>query len=174
MSSVNVLGNSIRVKQAQELIKILQANDKLTTQRGFSGDETELDLSNKNLSAGCAVLVTNEIGNMGALSKLIFGGGKYRGHKDGKLQDIYPEPVMLKMDMTEADFSNKNLGAGGAIIISVWITHRDKGAISSVNLLMDNIVVDQLTRPRPLLASSRSTPPSSPSAVTRATRLSST
>jgi hypothetical protein len=33
--------------------------------------------------------------------------------------------------MTEANFSNKNLGAGGAFIISAWITHKDKGALSS-------------------------------------------
>ena len=68
ISSVNVLGNSIGVEQAQELIKILQARDKLTTLCGFSGDETELDLSNKNLSDGCAVLIANEISDMGALS----------------------------------------------------------------------------------------------------------
>jgi hypothetical protein len=70
ISSVNVLGNSIGVEQAQELIQILQAKDKLTTLCGFSGDETELDLSNKNLSAGCAVLVANEISDMRALSAL--------------------------------------------------------------------------------------------------------
>jgi hypothetical protein len=70
ISSVNVLGNSTEVEQAQELIKILQAKDKLTTLCGFSGDDTELDLSNKNLSAGCAVLVANEISDMRALTKL--------------------------------------------------------------------------------------------------------
>ena len=36
----------------------------------FSGDETELDLSEKGLTAGCAVLVANEIKNNGALAKL--------------------------------------------------------------------------------------------------------
>jgi hypothetical protein len=36
----------------------------------LSGDETELDLSNKNLSAGCAVLIANEISDMGTLLKL--------------------------------------------------------------------------------------------------------
>jgi Ran GTPase-activating protein (RanGAP) involved in mRNA processing and transport len=67
---VNVLGNSIGVEQAQELIKILQAKDKLTTLCGFSGDETELNLSNKNLSAGCAVLIANEISDMGTMTSL--------------------------------------------------------------------------------------------------------
>jgi hypothetical protein len=33
--------------------------------------------------------------------------------------------------MTEANFSNKNLGVAGATIISAWISHKDdKGAIS--------------------------------------------
>ena len=70
MSSVDVLGNDIKVKQAQELINILQVKEKLNTLCGFSGDETELDLSNKGLSAGCAVLVANEVSDMGALTKL--------------------------------------------------------------------------------------------------------
>jgi predicted acetyltransferase len=34
--------------------------------------------------------------------------------------------------MAEADFSNKSLGMGGATIISAWITHRDKGALSEL------------------------------------------
>jgi hypothetical protein len=41
--------------------------------------------------------------------------------------------------MTEANFSNKNLGAGGAIIISAWITHKDKGAMTSLDLANNNL-----------------------------------
>jgi hypothetical protein len=70
ISSVNILGNNTGVEQAQKLTNILQVKEKLTTLCGFSGDETELDLSNTGLSAGCAVLVANEIGDMGALTKL--------------------------------------------------------------------------------------------------------
>jgi hypothetical protein len=36
--------------------------------------------------------------------------------------------------MTEANFSNKNLGAGGYIIISAWLTHKDNGAMTSLSL----------------------------------------
>jgi hypothetical protein len=36
--------------------------------------------------------------------------------------------------MTEADFSSKGIGPAGAIIISAWISHKDKGALSSLNL----------------------------------------
>jgi hypothetical protein len=41
--------------------------------------------------------------------------------------------------MSDADFSNKNLGVGGAIIISAWITHKDNGAMTSLNLANNNL-----------------------------------
>jgi hypothetical protein len=92
-----------------------------------------LNLASNDLRAeGTKLLAADVISDMGALSKLIFGGDKYRGQKDGEWQDIYPEPAMLTMGMTEADFSNKNLGAGGAIIIAAWLTHKDKGALSKL------------------------------------------
>jgi hypothetical protein len=41
--------------------------------------------------------------------------------------------------MTEVDFSNKGLGASGAIIISAWITHKGKGELLSLNISNNNI-----------------------------------
>jgi hypothetical protein len=41
--------------------------------------------------------------------------------------------------MTKANFSNKNLGAGGAIIIAAWIAHQDNGALTSLNLAANNL-----------------------------------
>jgi hypothetical protein len=68
---------------------------------------------------------------MGALSKLIFGG-------EGEVRDgnnwISPEPASLELGMTKANFSNKNLGGGGAIIISAWMTHTDNGALTSLHV----------------------------------------
>ena len=51
----------------------MESHSNLKTLCGFSGDETELDLSNKNLSAGCGVLVANEVKNNGALATITFG-----------------------------------------------------------------------------------------------------
>jgi hypothetical protein len=45
--------------------------------------------------------------------------------------------------MTEADLSKMNLGVGGAIIISAWLTHKDRGGVSSINLLKNWIPVEQ-------------------------------
>jgi hypothetical protein len=44
--------------------------------------------------------------------------------------------------MTEADFSNKNLGMGGAIIISAWITHRDKGAMTKLDVSSNDVCAE--------------------------------
>ena len=68
------------------------------------------------------------------MTKLIFGGDV----KDGTLatgwKDVPYEPAALEVGMTEADLSNKNLGTGGAIIVAAWISHRDKGALTSLDL----------------------------------------
>jgi hypothetical protein len=58
------------VEQAQELVKIMQAKEKLTTLCGLSKAETELDFSDRNLGDGDAVLIANDISDMGALSSL--------------------------------------------------------------------------------------------------------
>ena len=48
----------------------MESKENLKTLCGFKGDEKELDLSKKNLKAGCAVLVSHEIQDMGALASL--------------------------------------------------------------------------------------------------------
>jgi Leucine-rich repeat (LRR) protein len=80
MSCIDLLRNNIPVEQAQELVKIMQAKEKLTTLCGLSGEETELDFSNTRhqdkydlcytLDAGDAVLIANDISNMRELTSL--------------------------------------------------------------------------------------------------------
>jgi hypothetical protein len=55
------------------------------------------------------------------------------------MKTITPQPATLEVGMTEADFSDKHLGASGAIIISAWITHKDNGAMTSLDLANNNI-----------------------------------
>jgi hypothetical protein len=76
---------------------------------------------------------------MGALSTLIFGGDTYSNLESTGWRDLTPVPATLKVGMTEADFSNKNLGSGGATIISAWISHNDNGALTSLNLAANNL-----------------------------------
>jgi Ran GTPase-activating protein (RanGAP) involved in mRNA processing and transport len=71
--SVRLLSNRIGTEQANELIQMMESKENLTTLCGFSGDETELDLSGQGLSPGCGVLVANEIKHNGALTSLNVG-----------------------------------------------------------------------------------------------------
>ena len=79
------------------------------------------------------------IPDMGALSTLIFGGDKYK--KDRAW--VTPAPATLKVGMTEANFSDKNFGAGGAIIISAWISHKDNGALIKLDISSNHIGAEQ-------------------------------
>jgi hypothetical protein len=63
-------------------------------------------------------------------------GDKFNLHDGKGEQDGL---VTIDTTMTEADLSNKNLGVGGAIIISVWLTNKDNGAMTSLNLASNNI-----------------------------------
>jgi hypothetical protein len=97
---------------------------------------TKADLSNKNLGAGGAIIISAWIAHKdnGALTKLIFGGDN---DHDG---NIYA-PATLEVGMTEADLSNKNLGVGGATIVAAWISHKDNGALTNLNI-SDNSLAD--------------------------------
>jgi Ran GTPase-activating protein (RanGAP) involved in mRNA processing and transport len=135
---VNALGNSIGVEQAQELIHILQAKDKLTTLCGFNGDETELDLSNKNLRAGCAFLVANEISDMGALSVLSMKSNSL-GVEGGKAlaEGLKGNSVITELNIADNNLANYGRDMSGVIILADVI--KDMGALSSANLLMSDI-----------------------------------
>jgi hypothetical protein len=91
----------------------------------------ELDIS------GCtgidATTVAKVVAENRTLLRLIFGGEGY--WEDTELDNyVTPEPATLEVGMTVADFSNKNLGVGGAFVISAWLTDKDNGAMTILNL----------------------------------------
>jgi hypothetical protein len=75
---------------------------------------------------------------MGALSELIFGGDSYRDLPTG-WKDVTPEPPTLELGMNDVDFSNKNLGVGGAVIISAWMSLRDKWTLMALGISNNDI-----------------------------------
>jgi hypothetical protein len=81
------------------------------------------------------------IPDSGALTKLIFGGDGEVVNKEGNAM-VPALPATLEVGMTEADFRNKNLGVGGAIIISAWLTHRDKGAMTKFDISSNEILAE--------------------------------
>jgi hypothetical protein len=70
LSSANLLRNQIPIEQAHQLVEIMQSKEKLTTLCGFSREEATLDVSNQGLGPGDAVLITNDISDMGAMTSL--------------------------------------------------------------------------------------------------------
>jgi hypothetical protein len=95
ISSVNLLKNRIPVEQAQELVKIMQSKEKLVTLCGLSKEETELDFSPRSgqcLRAGDAVLIANDISDMGALTSLNLAGNLIGGYWDVSRQEMVATP----------------------------------------------------------------------------------
>jgi hypothetical protein len=135
LSVTNFMGNQIGKEQLAKLQEIMRSKPNLVSLCGIADDATEADLSGLGMDADDAAILASELPDKGALSKFIFGGDRYR--KDG--QWVYPEPATFEVGMAEADFSNKNLGTGGAIIISAWLMHKDKGAMTSLNLASNQL-----------------------------------
>jgi hypothetical protein len=131
MTSLHVGMNAIPEKQMKEISVIAMSKDsmKLLCEVPIKDKTlTELDGSGKRLGTEGALVVAEYLRDDGALSKLIFGGDGYVNNEKG--EHVKAEPATLEVGMTEANLCNKNLGEGGAIIISAWITHKDNGAIS--------------------------------------------
>jgi Ran GTPase-activating protein (RanGAP) involved in mRNA processing and transport len=84
------------------------------------------------------IAIANAIPDMRLLTTLIFGGDAYRNG----WENVTPVPATLEVGMTEADFSNKNLGSGGAIIVAAWISHKDNGALLHFDISDNNIGAD--------------------------------
>jgi hypothetical protein len=104
LSSVNLLQNEISVKQAYALASMLKAHPTLKSLCG--GNETESDMSGKMNTAGDAIMLVAEIVSNRAMTTITFG-------------DLHI--VTMKTDMTEADFSGKQLHDSGAIILAAFL-----------------------------------------------------
>jgi hypothetical protein len=126
LSSLNLSANRIG--------KFTEGAEVLST--AFKGNSvlTELDLSNNGFKAEGALLLADGIGDMKELSTLVFGGDGVRQDESTGWKKVPYEPATLEVGMIDADFSNQNLGASGAIIVGAWLTHKDNGALSSLNL----------------------------------------
>jgi Ran GTPase-activating protein (RanGAP) involved in mRNA processing and transport len=143
LSSVNVLSNDIPVEQAQELVKIMRSKENLTTLCGLTGVETELDFSSQGLGAGDAVLIANDISDMGGLSIANVMGNKIGKEQLSKLQEIMrSKPNLISLcgiadDATEADLSGLGMDADDADILVSELP--DKRVLSVLNVASNNL-----------------------------------
>ena len=70
ITSVNVLSNRLDVDIADLLLKVKAEKPNLRTLCGLTHEETELDLSNRFLRPGDAMLLTPEISVMASLTEV--------------------------------------------------------------------------------------------------------
>ena len=74
------------------------------------------------------------------MAKLTWSGSNEWKDDDGEWKE--PVPVTLDMDMIEADFSKKGLGASGAIILAAFMERKsfqDNGALASLDISNNNL-----------------------------------
>jgi hypothetical protein len=110
ISSVNFLKNNIGVEQARALVIILKEHSTLKSLCGNKGDETELDMSGKMNGAEDVIMLAAEIIDNGALSTFTFSGD-YSSN----------QPVTMETTITEADFSGKQLGVSGGMMVAAFL-----------------------------------------------------
>jgi Ran GTPase-activating protein (RanGAP) involved in mRNA processing and transport len=139
LTSANLLENDIGADQARALTTILKEHPTLKSLCGTMGNETELDMSGKMRGAGDAIMLVAEVIDNRVLSTLIFGGAG----TNRSIHSVPYEPAALHVGLAKADFSNKNLGEGGAIIVSAWITHKDNGAMTKLDMSRNNIATKE-------------------------------
>jgi hypothetical protein len=148
ISSVNLLKNHIPMEQAKALASILKEHPTLKSLCGNSGEETELDMSGKDLGAVDVIMLAPEIaGNRAMSSANLLQMTAYtlsieddRIHIDQAkaLASILKEHPTLKSlcgntgNETELDMSGKQMGAKDAIMLVPEII--DNGAMMSLNL----------------------------------------
>jgi hypothetical protein len=138
LSSLNLAGNSLNAEGIRLLAGVLKENT-IMTELNISNNSATWDRTKHGEMSGIIALA-DAIPDMRALSKLTFGGDKYPDRQLKRM--VTPEPAVLEIGMTEADFSNKHLGAAGAIIISAWIS-KDNGALAKLDISCNCIGAEQ-------------------------------
>jgi hypothetical protein len=134
----DISDNNIQADGGKALMEALKGNQVITT-LSIAENNLSYNSSGDNDMSGVAALA-DAIPGMGAMTKLIYGG-------DGRVQDdkgnwVDAIPATLEIGMTEADFSNKKLRVGGAIVVSAWLTHKDNGTMTSLSLASNRLGVE--------------------------------
>jgi hypothetical protein len=130
MSSVNLLDNGISIDQALVLASILKVHAILKSLCGNNGDETELDMSGKNISAAEATMLAAEVAGNGAISSLDLSSNKIGGYNK-----------FYRDNGNGSGYGPYTATPEGPNVIADAI--KDMRAISSVNLLKNDIGVKQ-------------------------------
>jgi hypothetical protein len=106
LSALSVQSNDLHAGGGKALTKGLKGNT-VITELDISSNYLGLDSDYEPDMSG-VIALADAIPDMRALLELIFGGDSYYVEERG--ESITPEPAVLEVGMSEADFSNRNLG----------------------------------------------------------------
>jgi hypothetical protein len=143
---VHLLKNDIPVKQAKALASILNEHPTLKSLCGNSGEETELDMSGKDIGAAGAIMLAPEIAGNGAILSVSLLNNKIGVDQAKALASILNEHPTLKSlcgnsgEETELDMSGKGMDAGDAIMLVPEIV--DNRAMTSLNLASNSLSIE--------------------------------
>jgi hypothetical protein len=141
LSKLDLSGNNIGGQPMQHgWVSSVCAMTALGASLVACGTVTDLSISNNNLNPEDIPGFAEHLKDMGSLSKLTWSGEQWVNKETGELEDA--PPVTLDTTMTEADFSNKHLGACGAMILAAFISSKsmkDKGSLSELDLSKNNL-----------------------------------
>jgi hypothetical protein len=121
----------------------MQAKKKLVTLCGLSKEETKLDFSGQDLRAGDAVLIANDISDMGALSSLNMSANGLKGAAAGKaLGDaIAANTVIKELDISGSQRASEQCDMEFVQAFSVGL--RDNGALIKLDISRNCIRAEQ-------------------------------
>jgi Ran GTPase-activating protein (RanGAP) involved in mRNA processing and transport len=142
ISTVNLLKNDIGIEQAKALAGILKEHPTLKSLCGNSGEETELDMSGKQIGADGAIMLAPEIAGNGALTKLDISanwlcGIDPRGYGWGQGPDSHSTSGLAALaksitHIKELNISGNCLDVEGTTILTEAI--KDNGALTVLSL----------------------------------------
>jgi Leucine-rich repeat (LRR) protein len=137
LTILNMSKNNMKGAESGKALGDALAKNTVLKELDLSGQpKTSQLLACPNMDVAFVKAFAPGLSDNGALLKLIFGGDTYQAKNTagGDFVDVNPEPATLEVGMTSADFSNKHIGAGGAMIVAAWISHKDKGTMLVLSL----------------------------------------
>jgi hypothetical protein len=138
---VNLLKNDIPVEQAQELVKVMQSKEKLTTLCGLSRKETALDFSRQALGPGDAVLIANDISGMGALLHFDISNNDIRAQGGKALAEAFKGSQVITTLIIANNMLIYKSGAGRDMsgVAALADAIPSMGALTSLNLAHNDL-----------------------------------
>jgi hypothetical protein len=116
----------------------MRAKKNLTTLCGLSGEEAELDFSGQYLGAGDAVLIANDISDMGALLVLSLESNNLRADSGKALAEaLKGNQVITELNIGDTNLANGGTDMSGVVALADAIP--DMGALTTFDISKNDL-----------------------------------